>query len=251
MKVNCIFLYLLFLALSSCKTVVTTENSNHQFYTPSASSTTPVDSMAENIIEPYRDLLQDEMNEVIASSNHSLEKGQPESKLGNFVADLCFETGIKLYMPDDGSAIDICILNNGGLRSSLPEGEIKLKNIYELMPFDNELVVLKLDGETTNELFEYIAAKGGVPVANLRMNIADGKPENILIGTDKFDVSKSYYILTSDYLANGGDSMIMFSKATQTVKLGIKVRDAIISYLAEIDSRQQVLNVETDGRITK
>lgn len=187
------------------------------------------------------------MNRLLARSAQVMEKGQPESRLGNFVADLCFDQITR----GNNHKADFCVLNNGGLRRSLPEGEIRLGNVYELMPFDNTLVILELTGESTLKLLEYIARQGGVPVANLRMSIMDDVPRDVSVGGLPFDKRNHYRVLTSDYLAGGGDSMEMFIEAVNTVTTGIPVRDAIINHLEEIGHNNQSVIVETDGRIVR
>ena len=191
------------------------------------------------------------MNQILVESVAPLEKGQPESKLGNMVADACFtEAAVKMNQQQAG-AIDFCVLNNGGLRSSLPQGKITLKNIYELMPFENELVVVTLTGTSTESLLKYIVAKGGVPVSNLKMSLSDSALVQAQTGSGLFTKTRNYRILTSDYLSNGGDDMKMFADRVAVEPVGIKVRDAIIQYLQKTGSRNVKLDVNTDGRITR
>ena len=71
-----------------------------------------------------------------------------------------------------------------------------------------------------------------------------------MIGGKPIDPAKSYNVVTSDYLANGGDNMNMFSGALQTESLGIKIRDAIINYISDSGKKQMVLKPATDGRIS-
>jgi 2',3'-cyclic-nucleotide 2'-phosphodiesterase (5'-nucleotidase family) len=195
--------------------------------------------------------LDETMNEVLAHSEMSFEKGQPESRLGNLVADLCFDAGLKYTQFPDDRTNSFCVLNNGGLRSSLPAGTITRRNVYELMPFDNELVVVTLSADSAYSLLKYIAEKGGVPIANLRLKINNGLPEAIEIGGHTYDKQKVYKVVTSDYLATGGDGMTMFAGALKMESTGIKVRDAIIDYLGANSKSQPFINSSTDGRISK
>ena len=82
------------------------------------------------------------MNEVLTYSKINLTKKGSESLLGNFVTDLCLE--------QFSDQADICIMNNGGLRFPLPKGEVTIGDIYKLMPFENKLVVLELNGLVEN-----------------------------------------------------------------------------------------------------
>ena len=58
---------------------------------------------------------------------------------------------------------DICIMNTGGLRNILPKGEITRGDIYKLMSFENELVVLELTENEFKGLLEYLVSRGGEP----------------------------------------------------------------------------------------
>ena len=112
-------------------------------------------------IEPYEAKVNEEMGQIIGYSDTLMEKGKPESLLGNFIADLLLIKS-KEYYKD--TLIDFCIINNGGLRMPLPKGEITLSMIYELMPFENEIVVLTLEEPNLNEMFRFIANKEGMPI---------------------------------------------------------------------------------------
>jgi 5'-nucleotidase len=203
------------------------------------------DSLTELLVNPYREKVNREMNQYICYSPASLEKGRPESKLGNLVADACMQVCMNLYHPYDGKPVDFTFLNYGGLRSSLPLGSINKGNIYELMPFENELVVLTLNGATVSKLLQYIASKGGEPVSNLIMEIKNRQPVNVIISAMPFDSKLAYKVLTSDYLANGGDQCFFFYEAQQREDLGLKIRDALISYF----SKQDTLHTNLDHRI--
>jgi 2',3'-cyclic-nucleotide 2'-phosphodiesterase (5'-nucleotidase family) len=143
------------------------------------------------------------------------------------------------------------VLNNGGLRSSLPQGKITLKNVYELMPFENELVVITLNGTSTESLLKYISSKGGIPVSNLKLSLSDSALVNVQTGNGLFTKTRNYRILTSDYLSNGGDDMNMFADRVAAEPVGIKVRDAIKQYLQKMGNSNIKLDVKTDGRITR
>ncbi len=191
------------------------------------------------------------MNDTLAFASVSLEKGQPESALGNFVADACYRVTLNHIDSIGITAPDFCVLNNGGLRSSLPAGLITRKNVFELMPFENELVIVTLPGTAVFELLEYISDKGGVPVSNLKMMLFPEHLEEAVIGNTFFDSSKTYRVLTSDYLAYGGDAMTVFSKNTSLDFTGTKVRDAITEYLQQLYTNNITLDPVIDGRLSK
>ncbi len=247
-----LILFLLVTGLvTSCHVHKESSVAGTNFYQPGLPGITETDSLTTEFISPYKKKLNAELDFILVYSISSLEKGKPESKLGNMVADACLAISNEKYNPADGNAIDFCVLNNGGLRSSLPAGAITKKNIFELMPFENELVVLTLTGKAVNKILEYISASGGVPVSGLRMKLAAGKFSDVTIKNHSFDSLATYKVLTSDYLAKGGDAMKMFDEKIALEKVNIKVRDAIMHYLAAINSRNEKLNPQTDGRISE
>lgn len=219
-----------------------------QSYKLSAESTD--DEKIEDLIAPYRTTLGATMSEVLNTSKVVMAKSQPEGLLGNFVADLCLQVGNQYYQPEDGVPADICVLNNGGLRTTLPSGDITRGKVFELMPFENELTVATLSGTALQALMDYIARMGGVPVSNLKMNIKDKKPSSVYIGQKEFDPMRSYKVITSDYLVRGGDNMSFFEDADKIEKVSIKIRDAIIEFAENEKEAGRELTSSLDQRIT-
>ena len=189
----------------------------------------PVDSTVLAVITPYQNGIESQMNEVLCVSEMEMNKGKPESLLGNFVTDLCLNY----------ADAQVCVMNTGGLRSSLPKGNITRGDIYTLMPFEKELGVLELDIESFKGLVEYITKRGGEPFSGMALK-ASSKGYDIeeVSGMDDFfDFNKGdkIRVLTSDYLANGGDKMWFF-KDKEQIKVGVKLRDAIIDHCSKSDT---------------
>lgn len=197
----------------------------------------------ENLIAPYNDGLEKKMNRVLIYSAQSMTKARPEGLLSNLVADLIFEEVNEL----PNTHADFCLLNHGGLRSSLPQGNITVQNIYELMPFDNEAVILELSAKKVLSIASYLKESKGEPIANAQVNLSE-TPE-ISINYAPVDTSRTYRVITSDYLANGGDKMFFFSDPISYEVTGFKIRDLIIEYMEEEQAANKQLNSQLDGRI--
>src|SRR5687767_10210940 len=163
-----IFLFTLLIACSGEKKLSSVETSTLEL-----GANASEDSAVLAIIQPYKKVVDKEMNEVLVISNQPLMKGEPEGALGNLIADIILKEGTRLYKPADNIPVSFCLLNNGGLRIPLPKGDITRGHIFELMPFDNEMVVITLTGAKTKELLDFIAARNGMPVAGLKMGIKD------------------------------------------------------------------------------
>jgi 2',3'-cyclic-nucleotide 2'-phosphodiesterase (5'-nucleotidase family) len=191
------------------------------------------------------------MSRVLAVNKKEMVKGKPESKLTNFLADLLLEEGQKvLQQSGKDYQVDISYFNYGGIRTYLPEGEITVGKIYELMPFENELVFLKLNGNQIREFLNMVASKGGESVGGVRFSISEGKANDIIIGREPIEDEKYYWVATNDYVAEGGDDLDVFTKKEDYLKTGKLIRDIIISHLESISEKGNTITVQTDGRIS-
>lgn len=204
-----------------------------------------IDNDISNFILPYKEALDKEMNEVLVYSADEFpkERGKPETKLGNLVADLSFEIGSKMY----GDSIDFCLLNFGGLRTSLPKGTITRGKIFELMPFENELVVVTITKDSLKSLIFYLKAVGGQPISNNMKLDLSGKEIQL---EDGLFPNQNVKVITSDYLANGGDKMTFFANPVNIEPVGIKLRDAIIQYCIQENQKGNQLRGILDNRIS-
>lgn len=242
------FLFAVILLLTECKPPVYQKTTTSSIQ---LDSNTTQNKDLVNLIKPYKTKLDTEMNEVlvISADEFPKEKGKPETKLGNFVADLSFKIGNELYQPADGDSIDFCLLNFGGLRTSLPKGPITRGKIFELMPFENELVIVTLTHDSTSSLIDYLIEKRGQPVSGIKTGIDEFGDTQTQLG-NPHKIKTKYKVLTSDYLANGGDNMNFFLNPIKIEPLNIKLRDAIIQHCISENKKGKQLVGKLDGRIT-
>jgi 2',3'-cyclic-nucleotide 2'-phosphodiesterase (5'-nucleotidase family) len=211
--------------------------------------TTVTDPEIENILAPYKTKVDLIMNEVLVISEQPLSKGLPESTLGDFSADAILKKTNDNYKPADNLPANICLLNNGGLRSELPKGTITRGNAFELMPFENSIYILTISGEKTKQLFEYLVENNGAPFAGATVKAKGKKIIDLKINGQDFDPNKTYKVTTSDYLAAGGDKYHFFKDPIKIEILKYKLRDAIIDYMIEENKKGNTLKVSIDGRI--
>lgn len=198
------------------------------------------DSTIAFMIAPYKQKLDAQMNEVIGEAEQTLTKELPDGTLGNFAADACL-----IYAQNNNATVDFCLLNAGGIRlPAIQKGPITIGKLYELMPFDNMIEVVELDGNACKELFAWIAKWKGAPVSGIELTITDDEANNVKIKGEPFNESKTYFVATTDYVANGGDGAAMFAKGKRTNN-NYKLRDAIIDYV----KNKQTIKADNNGRI--
>ncbi|MFW6309969.1 MAG: 5'-nucleotidase C-terminal domain-containing protein [Prolixibacteraceae bacterium] len=233
----------------SCKTHYTKSYAEGQNISVSG-STTGIDSQVVEVFLPYEKILDKDMSKVIAVAEEKMVKEKPESGLTNFLADLLLEQGAK-KAKSAGLQIkpDISYFNYGGIRTFLPEGEITVGKIYELMPFENEMVYLRLSGKQVQEFLNIIAEKGGDSLGGVRFVISRGKAENIQINGEPLSAGSDYWLVTNDYVASGGDNLEVLTKRSEFVQSGEKIRNVIISHLADMQQKEKTISARKDERI--
>ncbi len=213
-------------------------------------SVMPVDSQMILAYLPYKEILERDMRRVISVARDVMIKNRPESNLTNFLGDLLLEEG-RLEVKNLGRDFspDISYFNYGGIRTSLPRGEITVGKIYELMPFENEMVFVQIDGRQVQNFLNGIAAKGGDSLGGVRFKIHNDKAGKILVDGKPLDPDRTYWIVTNDYVASGGDDMEMFAKRSDFLSSNLKIRDVIIRHMEKKHERGEVLTASKDGRI--
>jgi 2',3'-cyclic-nucleotide 2'-phosphodiesterase (5'-nucleotidase family) len=123
----------------------------------------------------------------------------------------------------------VSFVNYGGIRTWLPKGDITVGKIFELMPFENEMVFIQLTGEQLQQFYDIVAVNGGSSVGGVRFVISKGKANNIMIEGEKLKPESKYWMVTNDYSANGGDDLVVFTQRLELKNSGKKIRDIIIS----------------------
>ncbi len=199
----------------------------------------------EQLLKPYREELDKSMNTVLVISDEEFVKQQPESNLSNLIADLTFQTAKQKNINPD-----LCLLNFGGLRTSLPKGEITVGKIFELMPFENEIVAVTISEQQFDSLIHYIIKVGGQPVSGIKIKIDKNNSYSLFDAEGNvWKRKKTYTVITTDYLAQGGDHMTFFLHPLAYKNLNIKLRDAIINFMKSKGDKNEHLKGQLDGRI--
>jgi 2',3'-cyclic-nucleotide 2'-phosphodiesterase (5'-nucleotidase family) len=224
------FSLLLFFA-TSCNTSYKAQSLAYHDYRITA--TLAQDSSLWKVLKPYRDSINKSMNEEVGWVEESLEKSNTHNTLGLFMADAFYTMAAEKFQ----TKIDIAFMNYGGIRlTQLPAGKITRAKIFELMPFDNVLILQKMKGNILQQFLDFVAEKGGWPVAGFTMEIKDKKAVNVLIDGKPLDPDKVYTVANSDFVANGGDGAEMLRPIPQE-NLGYLMREALFDYINKLKAQ--------------
>lgn len=236
--------------LAACTTLSETRGYKASYVPITNAIDTVEDSVYTNILKPYKEVISSKLTEVLAYSDTSLISFRPESPLSNFLSDLILQFGVdfcKAHYPD--VTPQLSLYNHGGIRSSIPKGPITMGNVFELMPFENELSLVLLTGEQVIELANYITTRGGEGVAGISFGMVNNRADNIRIQGTKVDEKQKYWLIASDYIVNGGDGMKVFTWAERRIDTGQLMRDAIIAHLRKLNSENKKVTGKSDRRI--
>lgn len=206
----------------------------------------------DSIVQPYRAEMEKMMNEIIGYTDSALTSFKPESPLSNFIADVIFETGFQFAQNSKLAPIPsdfFCLLNFGGIRTSLNQGDITRGDIFEIMPFDNTIVIVEIKPDKMTDLMMYLDTMAGQPVSHIHFNLSDTlhrfEIQHELVDNQS-SATSNIYVITSDYLANGGDKMNFLTEPIHRWDTGILVRDALINW---IEKNKTIPYLFGEGRI--
>ncbi|MCX6337087.1 MAG: 5'-nucleotidase C-terminal domain-containing protein [Bacteroidetes bacterium] len=234
-----------FIFLVSCKPMPQTAVVEYKDY--QITKEAPVDSSFIRFLAPYGSVLKSSMGKVIGFSTEGLSLKQPESTIGNFMADAMKQQAEKHF----NQKVDAAFVNYGGVRSNISKGKLTVGMIFELMPFDNLIVLQKLSGKVLMQLLDKIAVdvNGGWPMAGITMEIKDKKATHVLVNGQALNTTNIYIVANSDYVANGGNDCAMLKGIAQMNK-GILLRDALIEYVSWLTANGKSIDAKIENRTT-
>jgi len=202
-------------------------------------------------VAPYQTHINKVLDSSLAYAPRTLTKedGTYNTSMGNLMADIVLEMANPIFKARTGMEIDFVLLNSGGIRSLISKGKITARTAYEVMPFENTVVVVQLDGTSVRELVSFlISSKSPHPISGLLIVANKNKRiESVDIKGKPFDETRNYFVATSNYLVDGGDNMVFLKKSRGTMETGYYIRNAMIDYFKKVDT----LKAEVDDRFIK
>jgi len=198
-----------------------------------------------NKIETMQKLAEQGMDEIIgeAATYISRDGIDAQNKIGNLVCEAMLET----------TGADFAFLNLGGVRGDLQQGPITHRNVFDVMPFENQVVIIEVDGEFLKNIIEMrvSGSRHGLRVAGVNVVYSRTRKDydritKLLIGGEPWQKDKVYHITTTDFLLQGNAGLTMLTKIpeSQITRIEKSLRDCIVDYIkkkspvtAQIDNR--------------
>jgi 2',3'-cyclic-nucleotide 2'-phosphodiesterase (5'-nucleotidase family) len=233
---------LILMVLVSCHTSYHPSSVAYKDY--SIEGITNQDSSYNNYLKPFRDSMDQRMNEVLGAAAKRMDIKRPLTTLGNFLADAYLTmTREKL-----GLKADLAVMNMGGIRKPYVEsGPITRGMVFEIMPFDNTITVVTVKGDLLVKYIESTMADGG-GVSGFSFQ-TDGKTvRDIRIEGKPVDPSASYALVTSDY-ASSDSRTAWFFGAGEKQQSNYLMRDCIMDYIIKMDKEGKPIGEQLENRI--
>ncbi|WP_445715955.1 5'-nucleotidase C-terminal domain-containing protein [Flavobacterium sp.] len=199
-------------------------------------------------VKPYSENINKDLSNVLAycPETQDKSKGTWQTNIGNLLAEITFEIGNPVFEKRENKTIDLCLLNHGGIRAVIPKGDVTTRTAFEVMPFENSLIIVGLTGKEIKTLAEYvIKEKKPHPLYGIKIYLDKStlKINKIEINNQPVDENRIYYVGTSDYLANGGDNMTFFKESNIKFDMEYKLRNMLIDYFKKVDT---IPNITTE-----
>ena len=203
------------------------------------------DPAVAKVLDPFYEKVKVKMAEVLGEATADFVKSEKEeSPLADFVADAFREK----------SKMQIAIQNIGGIRAPILKGRITWGNVFEVLPFQNTMITLKMTGAQVKKTLErgLVPTVGVVSLSGLRVEFdlrrmpGDRVVSAILTDGTPLEDSKLYSVVTNDFVLIGGDGFTEFGKGTDIVDTGTYLRDAVVEYI----KGNPIITPKLDGRIT-
>lgn len=216
----------------------------------------PDDSEVEKMVAVYAPKVR-ELDTVVGRLKGELRKGGTGAgSLGNFVTDgMRWQAGVK-----SGKPIDVAFMNSGGMRrNTIAEGELRARDIFELLPFENALITVDLTGAQLKTLLNMILtsneSQSGARIVYRQNADKQNEAQSIKLrttaGEREIDPAGTYTVVTIDYLYNVGGPRYGILKEGKNMKaLGITLRDGLMNYVKAETAAGRDIKPNLDGRFS-
>ncbi|MBM7635097.1 5'-nucleotidase C-terminal domain-containing protein [Geomicrobium sediminis] len=213
-----------------------------------------LDTMNEDVqavIDHYNSEMDEVLGEVIGYSENGLSRDgrfQQDAPLGNFWTDAMREW----------AEADVAFTNNGGIRDSIPSGDVTLNEIYTIEPFANEIMTIEMTGEAIRNVLEYSYSRDGrnqidLQVSGMEYEILTGmtgqlSDVNMTINGSPLEDEETYTVAVADYIGTGGSGYEFEGEVLQET-VGF-MTDAMTDWARMMTDQGETLDYASGERIS-
>ena len=187
------------------------------------------------------------VKEVIGYCPRPMNEKKPESSLSNFLVDALMAKTAELT----GRKVDIGLMNFGGIRIDMPEGDVTVDDIMSMVPFRNHLVYVALKGSDVKYLFEELAKGPMQVVGGVELTVSKHQLIDLKVGGEPVDDEKTYGLATIDFLLDGGDRIFAARNAVELIQTDMLIYEMVLEHIRNLTAEGKDIEYHTDGRVKK
>ncbi|MCG2725293.1 MAG: bifunctional metallophosphatase/5'-nucleotidase [Elusimicrobia bacterium] len=185
------------------------------------------DEKVAKILEKFTEKVDKEMSQIIGESNVPLGTSEEglDSPIGNWMTDV-----MKKY-----AKTDLAFQNTTGIRSVMNKGIITMRDIYQIMPFDNTLVTLKITGKLLEKLMRdnLRNSYSKMQISGMKVKFKTNKKNNpsdieMYINSKLIKPEDEFTVITNNYLTSGGSGGMAFTLSKDLHDTMAPIRDILI-----------------------
>lgn len=195
--------------------------------------------------------LEKKTSVVIGYCPEDMVSEMPQSPLSNFLTDILVDIANDYCQKHHKEAVDFSLLNFGGIRSSLRAGNVTVGNIFEISPFENNVVIANIKGSELLKVFRRFKVKKCEPYSQqVSIQYVGDYFRKALIHGKEIDNDKIYRMVTLDFILTGGDNILEGVEILSSESTNITVRDAYINQIKKMTAEGKVITGKYDKRIS-
>ena len=203
------------------------------------------DAAEQALVDRYAAAVAPIASRIIGRLTAPAPNAQDESE--SPAADLIADSMLAATRAPNMGGAQLALVNATGVRVSLPSGDIKYADAFQVMPFGNNLVVMTLSGAQLRSVIEQqyrgspppvgqrphaLATSAGFTYAVDMAKPAGSRVSDIRLNGRPIDSNAPYRVVVNNYLASGGDSLTGFTAGTDLTDNGIVDLDALVAWIA-------------------
>ena len=207
-----------------------------------------IDPKLAKYVEKKRHKMEKQMQVVIAHTDAELESFAPESPLSNFLTDILLNEASRYVSDTAFDNLDVSMLNFGGIRTSMPAGNVTVGDLYRISPFDNYLTFIVLKGSELRKALERFTNQFNAPYSGVTITYKNNMPAKILVNGYPIDDNRPYKLVTLNFIADGGDHLLEGIQYEKIEYTNVTFREFLIVELKAMNARGETVTGKKDGR---
>ncbi len=185
------------------------------------------------------------VKKIVGYSTRPMTARPPQSDLSNWFIDNIMESVEKL----SGKKVSFGVGNFGGIRSSMPEGDVIMDDLMSMFPFKNQVVYLELQGSVIRKLLENMASGHFQVIGGCELVVKDRKLQSALLDGKPIEDDKWYGVATISFLLDGGDRLYLRNGSRNLQVYDVDIIDIIVDKVNALTAAGKPIEYQKDNRI--